>query len=106
MNTVQTIIERLIRALATDNERVYTAAIETLADLGATAVPALIDATHSSDRRIRLGAIAAIGIIGREAHSAQRVLVRLQNDPDDEVAEAATLALESVTAGTAHVDAA
>ncbi len=96
MSTLDTVLDRLIRALATDNEQVFSVAIDTLADLGYASVPKLIEALSAPDRRVRLGAIAALAIIGPDATAAHSKLATLAEDEDDEIAEAARLALAAI----------
>ena len=60
-------IGRLIETLKDDDELVQVQATEMLEEIGAPAVPKLIDALDDEDKNVRKGSAKVLGLIGDES---------------------------------------
>lgn len=67
-----------------------------LGRIGEPAVAAVTPLLRHRDRRVRLNASIALGIMGQEAKAAVPELVRLLGDPDAEVQQGAAIALGGI----------
>ena len=82
-----------IQQLKTANEQQRSQTIESLASLGKTAVPALIDALQNQAPAVRNGAAIALGKIGKDATAAVPALKKTLDDKDFQVRSSAMQAL-------------
>jgi HEAT repeat protein len=69
-----------------------------LAQIEGAAIPALITVLKDPDAEVRLGAVLAFGMMGRQAHSAVAALEPLLQDPDEEVRHVTAITLATIGA--------
>jgi HEAT repeat protein len=98
-NAVPALIERLKREKVPRPLRETPVAALALGQIGAAAVPALIQTLASRNPRVRTSAALALGYVGPEASGATPQLVDLLSDPDGDVRRAATLSLGTIDPG-------
>lgn len=82
-----------IEQLKTTNEQQRSQTIESLVNLGKSAVPALINALQNQDPGVRNGAAIALGKIGKDANEAVPALKKALDDKDFQVRSSAMQAL-------------
>jgi HEAT repeat protein len=80
------------------NDRIKTrqAAIDILTEVGAAALPALMEPLRAGNLDARLAAIHVLGQLGPASRPAVPALRSLESDPDSEVGRAATNALRRI----------
>ena len=71
-------------------------ALDSLARIGAPAVPELIKALKNNDPRVRYQAAQVLGRIGPDAEAAVAALVRAIDDPEPQVQKAATRSIGQI----------
>jgi hypothetical protein len=86
-------IPQLIMALMSSNPGVRDECIQSLADIGSPAVPALIESLSSGNALIRQGAASALGQIHPVSDGTVSALVGALRDRDEEVSQQAASAL-------------
>jgi HEAT repeat protein len=98
-NAVPALIERLKHEKVPRPLRETPVAALALGQIGAAAVPALIETLASSNPRVRTSAALALGYVGPQASGATPQLVDLLSDSDGDVRRAATLSLGTIDPG-------
>lgn len=89
-----------------ENTQERMQAVKALKQLGAAAVPALVQAMSDSDARIRQGAAWALGSLGAAAEPAVPALVVALGDEDEQVRLDAAVALRRIGGAEAALTAA
>lgn len=84
----------LIQLFKDDKTRVQLWATDSIISMGTRAVKPLIEALNDEDRRVRMGAVVALGEI--QDLEAKEYLKKLLHDTDAQVREAATEAIEVI----------
>jgi len=87
-------VKALIQLFKDDKTRVQLWATDSLIAMGKRAVPPLIEALSDEDRRVRMGAVVALGEI--QDLEAKEYLRKLLDDTDAEVRAAATEAIDVI----------
>ncbi|KST63824.1 HEAT repeat domain-containing protein [Mastigocoleus testarum] len=85
-----------IQQLKTADEEQRSGLIESLAGLGSSAVPDLMNALQDKDPAIRKSAAIALGKIGKDANAAVPALKKVLDDKDFQVRSSAMQALSSI----------
>ncbi len=88
----------LIRMFSDEKTRIQLWATDSLIGMGTEAVNPLLEALNDPDRRVRMGAIVALGEIGDKR--VVPVLEQNLTDPDNRVSEAAREAIEAIEEGS------
>jgi HEAT repeat protein len=91
--------EALRRASGHPEPRVGLASVDALGRVSgrpASALPALVSATHSSNEDLRAEAVRRIGALQRDGHGAGKTLLSLGGDPSPKVRAASAIALALV----------
>ena len=87
-------VPALIAALRRTNEHdEMSSFVEALGTIGKDSVPLLIEALKDDNKKIRLVAIEALGLIGPDAKQAMPFLIALLDDRDDEARKSGIAAL-------------
>lgn len=77
-------------------EAFQSSAADVLVDIGAAAVPGLIESLSDDESRVRAWAAYVLGRIGEDAGDAVSALTDALSDPDEDVQEYAQEALEAI----------
>ncbi len=93
MSDNDAVLQKLIEALGSNNPRIFESAVELLCDLGPGIVPDLLDALSDCDRAVTIGILAVLAELGPDAGDAIPAVAPLTRSPDEEIAEAARVAL-------------
>lgn len=88
-------IPAIIRLLGDKDPTIQRHAAEALGTLGSRATPLLLEALHSANRAVRLGAVEAFGTI-KDIQSVDPLIRVMHQDPVLEVRWAAALALGEI----------
>lgn len=94
-----TAVGDLANALADKAPAVCDKAREALQQIGAPAVPVLIERLAANDPQVRRRAVLGLAAIGPRAKPALDALKKLQTDPDQEVKQLAAMAIQRIEGG-------